>query len=43
MKEEVKEDGKPEDLGLRTKRFALRIIRLYSRLPKSVEAQVMGK
>ncbi|WP_308368223.1 MULTISPECIES: four helix bundle protein [unclassified Microbulbifer] len=27
----------------RTKRFALRIIRLYSSLPKSTEAQVIGK
>jgi four helix bundle protein len=27
----------------RTKQFALRIIRLYSRLPKTTEAQVVGK
>lgn len=27
----------------RTKNFALRIIRMYSALPKSTEAQVMGK
>lgn len=34
----------PEDLTVRTKRFALRIIRLYSRLPKGdVVAQVLGK
>ena len=31
------------DLRLRTKRFALRILRLYSTLPKSTEAQVIGK
>jgi four helix bundle protein len=37
------EGGKPEDLRTRTKRFALWIIRLYCSLPKSVEAQVLGK
>ena len=31
------------DLKVRTKRFALRIIRLYSALPKTMEAQVLGK
>jgi len=31
------------DLRARTKAFALRIIRLYSSLPKSTEAQVLGK
>jgi four helix bundle protein len=34
---------KPEDLRVRTKRFALRIIRLYGALPGTVEAQVLGK
>ena len=34
---------KPEDLKIRTKAFALRIIRLYVSLPKSAEAQVLGK
>ena len=34
---------KPEDLRTRTKRFALEIIRFYSKLPKSTEAQVIGK
>ncbi len=38
--EEVK---KVEDLKQRTKNFALRIIRLYSSLPKKTEAQVIGK
>ena len=31
------------DLLERTKEFALRIIRLYSALPKTTEAQVIGK
>jgi len=34
---------KPQDIGIRTKAFALRIIRLYTALPKSTEAQVIGK
>lgn len=33
----------PQDLRSRTSDFALRIIRLYSSLPKSTEAQVLGK
>ena len=40
MKDEM---GRPEDLGTRTKRFALRVIRLYSALPKTTEAQIIGK
>ena len=31
------------DLKGRTKRFALRVIRLYSAMPKSMVAQVIGK
>lgn len=31
------------DLRIRTKKFALRIIRLYSSLPKQTEAQVIGR
>ena len=31
------------DLRIRTKAFALRIIRLYASLPKMTEAQVIGK
>lgn len=31
------------DLKVRTKEFALRIIRLYTSLPKTTEAQVIGK
>jgi four helix bundle protein len=32
-----------QDLKARTKAFALRIIKLYTALPKSTEAQVLGK
>ena len=34
---------KPVDLRVRTKEFALRIIRMYSALPKNAVAQVLGK
>ncbi len=34
---------KNNDLQARTKSFALRIIQLYSLLPKTTEAQVIGK
>src|SRR5260370_30626122 len=33
----------PVDLKVRTRDFSLRMIRLYASLPKSVEAQVIGK
>jgi four helix bundle protein len=33
----------PNDLRERTKKFALRIIRMFSTLPKTTEAQVLGK
>jgi four helix bundle protein len=33
----------PQDLKVRTKRFALRILRLYAALPATIEAQVLGK
>jgi|ERR1051326_251073 four helix bundle protein len=36
-------NGRPEDLRARTKKFALRIIRLFSALPKEMIAQVLGK
>jgi four helix bundle protein len=36
-------DKQRQDLGARTKAFALRIIKLYSSLPKTTVAQVMGK
>lgn len=34
---------KPEDLKIRTKQFALRIIRMVRSLPKTREADVIGK
>jgi len=36
-------EGKHEDLQIRTKEFALKVIRMYSALPKSTEAQVLGR
>ncbi len=36
-------DQPSSDLRVRTKQFALRIIRLYQHLPRSGEAQVIGK
>lgn len=36
-------DEKDQDLRPRTKAFALRMIKLYTSLPKSTEAQVIGK
>ena len=33
----------PQDLRTRTSEFALRVIRLYVSLPKTTEAQVIGK
>jgi four helix bundle protein len=41
MNKEV--ERKPSDLKARTKKFALSIINLYSSLPKTTEAQVIGK
>jgi four helix bundle protein len=35
--------GQPQDLKTRTKAYALRIVRLYAALPKSTEAQVLGR
>ncbi len=37
------EPQQPQDLKLRTTDFALRIIRLYTCLPKTTEAQVIGR
>jgi len=39
----MKDEGGMKDLKTRTKEFALRVIRLYSALPKTTEAQVLGK
>ena len=35
--------NKKHDLRMRTRSFALRIVRLYTSLPKTAEAQVLGK
>jgi len=35
--------GRDYELRERTKQFALRVIRLYGALPKTTEAQVLGK
>ena len=37
------ENKSPQDLQTRTSDFALRIVKLYSSLPKTTEAQVLGK
>jgi len=36
-------ENERQDLKARTKQFALRIVRLYTSLPKTNEAQVIGK
>jgi four helix bundle protein len=43
MKDEGPEDEGPEDLRERTKAFALAAIRLFIRLPRTAEAQVLGR
>ncbi len=43
MKKEEMTPKAENDLRDRTKRFALQIIRIYTVLPKTVEAQVIGK
>lgn len=40
---EDKDNGDREDLRVRTKRLALRILKLYAALPNSTEVQVIGK
>ncbi|SRR6266498_165286 len=35
--------SKKHDLRTRTRSFALRIVRLYTSLPKTAEAQILGK
>ena len=40
----MRDETKPQiDLSIRTKEFALRIIRLYCSLPKNSQSQVLGK
>ncbi len=36
-------DSSRHDLKERTKKFAIRVLRLYAGLPKTTEAQVLGK
>ena len=44
MKDEEKQNlNKPLELGGRTKKLALAIISLYTSLPKTTEAQVLGR
>ena len=43
MKEEGKMQKEENDLRERTKQFALRIIRMFGKLPKTTEAQILGK
>lgn len=37
------QNGLPENLAERTKRFAVRVIKLYTTLPNRPEMQVVGK
>lgn len=39
----IMNDIERRDLRKRTKAFALRIIKLYASLPKTTEAQILGK
>jgi four helix bundle protein len=41
--ENLAPDNDKRDLRKRTKAFALRVIKVYSSLPKTTEAQVIGK
>ena len=43
MKDEVRMQKEEKDLRVRTKEFALRVIRLFGALPKTTEAQILGK
>ncbi len=39
----MKDENPEKDLKKRTRGFALRILQLYAQLPKTLEAQVLGK
>src|SRR5262245_20996032 len=39
----MNDETKPEELAARTKAFALRIVRMYSQLPRSPVSDVLGK
>src|SRR3972149_5953990 len=43
IQETIMNPKPPQDLRQRTKTYALRIIRLYSSLPKATETQIIGK
>ena len=43
MKDEGQNESEARDLGLRTKQFALRAIKVFSALPKTTAAQVLGR
>jgi four helix bundle protein len=43
MNDEQRPTDEKRDLRARTKAFALRVIRLYSALPKTAQAQVIGR
>ncbi|WP_052361927.1 four helix bundle protein [Geminisphaera colitermitum] len=42
-KEEIRMQKEETDLKKRTKDFALRVIRMFCALPKTTEAQILGK
>ena len=39
----MREEGQREDLAERTTRFGVRVVKAYVRLPKTTEAQVIGR
>ena len=39
----MNDESKPADLRIRTKQFALRVIRMYGSLPNTTVAQTLGK
>ncbi len=43
MKDEVTGWNRPKDLRNRTMEFALRTVQMSAKLPKTVEAQILGK
>lgn len=43
MAMELVSKSKPEEMRDRTKRFALRVIRLFRALPRTEEARILGK
>lgn len=43
VRDQLERDERVRDLRERTKAFALRVIRMFATLPKSTEAQVLGR